>query len=106
MNFGEYEGKNWGSLDEEIKKTIFTKEFRTKTGEDWRIVEQRVTSYLRENMRENGKYLVYTHGGVINTLLEGVFELEIYPNCSVIAASFNESTFKADSKIFEWKFNL
>src|SRR5206468_4159010 len=68
LNFGTLEGLRWADCSDEIRRSLLAfDDFRAPGGESVRDLRERVGSFL--GSLEGGEHLVFTHGGVIRSLL-------------------------------------
>lgn len=73
MNFGRFEGKNWNEMTLDERATIdawWEDPYHTRVpqGESFQDLEQRLVAW-RASLPKTGRFLVFTHGGPIRSLL-------------------------------------
>lgn len=67
MNFGEWEMKKWDEIDQQKLKTWMNDYLNQAcpNGESYKDVQHRLKNFTAENLRDNQRYLIVTHGGII-----------------------------------------
>ncbi len=84
-------------------------EYKAPKGESWYDVRNRVQSSFYENLKENGTYLAFTHGGLICSITWDLGLQEVISNCSVIGLQLikhpDMNQLKPSSILFQWNYD-
>jgi len=104
--FGDEEGIHFDGMSESDKQRFNSHEFKAKGGESWKGVQKRTLKFL--NALTAGNHLVFTHGGVICSLLYHHGYPTIPTNCSVFGVALKNQT-KTDiddieKVLFSWEY--
>ncbi len=88
VNFGEYEGRAWATLDPAVRGAIATFDgFRPARGESFDETFARVATFLSE--LPDGRHLVFTHGGVIRLLTRAAGQDGFVPTGTVVGLDWS-----------------
>ena len=99
INFGNDEGRSFVNVHRDEYDFIFGRAYQANGGESWFDVYDRVRAFLNQQGEINGVMLMYTHCGLIRTLLYDFDVKTDMTNCCVVA--FDIQSFKID---FHWQF--
>ena len=101
-NFGKMEGTHFDSMSTEQKIKISRPDYLFQNGESFNDVKNRGLLFLKQlNL---GSHLVFTHGGIICSLLQEYKVDQIPENWSVIGTIANEETKTIEELDFLWEF--
>lgn len=90
MDFGSYEGRVWNDLSAEVTRDMLAFEsFAPPDGEPFAAVRARVLAFVAE--LGAGRHLLFTHGGVVRTLMAEVGEPRFVPNASVVGINWTRA---------------
>ncbi len=90
MDFGSYEGRCWKELsEEETRKILAFESFTPPGGEPFAQVRARVLAFIEQ--LGAGCHLLFTHGGVLRTLLAELGQPRFVPNASVVGINWTRS---------------
>lgn len=67
MNFGDWEMKRWDEIDQ-IELTAWMNDYLIKPcpkGESYQDVQCRLKDFISEKLRDDQRYLIVSHGGII-----------------------------------------
>ena len=104
INYGDEEGIDIS--EPEIRKYAFTRatqrDFHASGGESWFDVRERIFSFLEKKCFENGNYLIFTHGGIINSCLYDIDFTVLHNNCAVLGCVVKEH--RDVDILFQWDY--
>jgi probable phosphoglycerate mutase len=91
INFGDLEGRNWETLDPAYKQAISAFDgWAAPGGESLDEVRARVTGFLAE--LPPGRYLLFTHGGVIRLLTRELGQDGFVPTGTIVGIDWTHRT--------------
>lgn len=91
VNFGEFEGRAWATLDPAVRAAIAAFDgFRPAHGESFDETYARVGAFLAG--LADGRHLVFTHGGVIRLLTRAAGRDGFVPTGTVVALDWGART--------------
>ena len=91
INFGEFEGRAWATLDPAVRNAIATFDgFRPERGESFDEAFVRVNRFLHD--LPPGRHLVFTHGGVIRLLTRAAGQDGFVPTGTVVGLDWTRRT--------------
>ncbi len=91
INFGEFEGQAWATLDPAVRNAIATFDgFRPERGESFDEAFVRVRGFL--DGLPAGRHLVVTHGGVIRLLTRAAGQDGFVPTGTVVGVDWTNRT--------------
>jgi 2,3-bisphosphoglycerate-dependent phosphoglycerate mutase len=88
INFGEFEGRAWATLDPAVRNAIAAFDgFRPERGESFDEAFVRVAGFLDD--LPPGRHLVFTHGGVIRLLTRAAGQDGFVPTGTVVGLDWS-----------------
>jgi 2,3-bisphosphoglycerate-dependent phosphoglycerate mutase len=89
LHMGTLEGKLWYELDTSVMNAMSDwKTFSAPEGESYGQLWDRVTAFLNE--LTTGHHIIFSHGGVIRTLLRGHGVEARVPNCTQVVFDWTQ----------------
>lgn len=88
MNFGALEGLRWAELPEEHQAALLNFEgFQAPQGESTEQFRERVYGFFEGS--SPGRYLVFTHGGVLRLVLRDLGQEGFLPPCAAVGLDWS-----------------
>lgn len=87
LNFGEFEGMTWEELSDEARSGLLAFDgFAAPGGESLDELAARLTRFVEE--LEEGRHLIFCHGGVVRALTRDIAEDRFMHNGAVVAVDW------------------
>ena len=99
--FGEHEGLHFDNLPASEKARFSDPAFKAVGGESWTDVTKRAKLFMRS--LDQGTHLVFTHGGLVTSLLQNHGVTQMPSNGSVLGVNLEEDGSPKDLN-FYWEF--
>jgi broad specificity phosphatase PhoE len=100
--FGDHENEHFDSWTQEMKDDLNSINYAAPNGESWVQTRERAMNFLKENIKEDGVHLCFTHGGLMCSLTYEFGIKDILPNCSAVAFTLEDGKLKGLE--FSWLF--
>ena len=102
LYFGDDEGVNYDGLPDEEKKLINDYSYVAPQGESWAQCHKRVLDFFKAECQDEGTYLIFTHGGLLNTVTWDLGKRNNISNAGMIALSLENG--EPTKLEFAWDF--
>ena len=101
-NFGLKEGAHFDSMSDQEKEKLSSPDYQYPEGESFNDVHKRALMFLKQ--QSLGKHLIFTHGGIIWSLLQNFGVEQMPENWSFLGTIIDEDTKNIKELEFVWEF--